>query len=92
MEQILYERNAAPGKLDVIGVDDWPLWEKGISEFAWTYEREEICYILEGKAIVTPDDGSEPVEIIRGDLVTFPKGMSCTWKITEAISKHYRLK
>ncbi len=92
MSQILYERNPAPGKLDVLNVDEWPIWEKEISEFPWTYEREEDCYILAGKALITPDDGSPAVEIQRGDLVNFPKGMSCTWKITEAISKHYRFK
>ncbi len=88
-EQILYEHNPAPGKLDVLGVEEWPIWEKEPSEFPWTYDRQEVCYILEGKIIVTPD-GGEPVELGRGDLVTFPKGMSCTWKVVEFISKHYR--
>ena len=30
-----------------------------------------------------------PVEVKKGDFVTFPKGMSCTWKITKDIRKHY---
>ena len=29
-------------------------------------------------------EGIEP-----GDLVRFPKGMSCTWKVTQPIRKHY---
>ena len=29
---------------------------------------------------VTPD-GGDPVEFGKGDLVTFPEGMSCTWEI-----------
>ncbi|MBL7002959.1 MAG: cupin domain-containing protein [Gammaproteobacteria bacterium] len=91
MDQILYEHRPALGKLDVLGVDEWPIWEKEVSEFPWTYDREEICYILEGAVIVTPD-GGEPVALGRADLVTFPKGMSCTWKITEAITKQYRFK
>ena len=89
IDRILYEHNPAPGKLDVLGVEEWPIWEKEPSEFPWEYPRQEVCYILEGRAIVTPENG-EPVEIGRGDLVTFPKGMKCTWKITEYLSKHYR--
>jgi hypothetical protein len=87
-DQILYERNPAPGKLDVLGVEGWPMWEKEPSEFPWTYDRQEVCYILEGRVIVTPD-GGQPIELGRGDLVTFPRGMTCTWKVEEYISKHY---
>ncbi|HEY9650346.1 MAG TPA: cupin domain-containing protein, partial [Coleofasciculaceae cyanobacterium] len=47
------------------------------------------CYLLEGEVIVTPDDG-EPVQFGKGDLVTFPAGMSCTWKILQDVRKHYR--
>ena len=88
MNQILYERNPAFGKLEVMGVFDWPIWEKEASTFPWTYESEETCYILEGEVIVTPDDG-EPMTFTRGDLITFPKGMSCTWDIRSPIKKHY---
>ena len=34
-------------------------------------------------------DGGEPVELGAGDLVTFAKGLSCTWDIREPIKKHY---
>ncbi|MEJ1410368.1 MAG: cupin domain-containing protein, partial [Candidatus Sedimenticola sp. (ex Thyasira tokunagai)] len=37
---------------------------------------------------VTPD-GGEPHEYGRGDLVTFPAGMSCTWKVLSEVEKHY---
>ncbi len=88
MDKILYEHNPASGKLEILGVDDWPTWEKEVSTFPWKYERQETCYIVAGRVIVTPDDG-EPVELGEGDLVTFPAGMSCTWDIREAIEKHY---
>ncbi|MCB1866135.1 MAG: cupin domain-containing protein [Chromatiales bacterium] len=88
MQPILYERRPAPGKLDVMGVDDWPIWEKEVSVFPWTYDAQETCYILKGHVIVTPD-GGEPVELGAGDLVTFAKGLSCTWDIREPIKKHY---
>ena len=88
MDQILVEKHVSGAKLDVYEVYDWPTWEKEQSTFPWKYDQSEICYILEGKAIVTPE-GGEPVTIERGDLVTFPKGMSCTWEVVEPISKHY---
>jgi uncharacterized cupin superfamily protein len=30
------------------------------------------------------------VRIGKGDLVTFPAGMSCTWEVRGAVKKHYR--
>ena len=88
MDQILIEHNPSEAKLDVMGIYGWPVWSKEVSNFPWTYDRQETCYILDGEVTVTPD-GGEPVEIVAGDLVTFPKGMSCTWDISEDIKKHY---
>ncbi|PWZ41701.1 hypothetical protein Zm00014a_023941 [Zea mays] len=52
--------------------------------------RKETCYLLQGKVKVYPDGhGEEFVEIAAGDLVVFPKGMSCTWDVAEAVDKHY---
>jgi uncharacterized cupin superfamily protein len=90
MERITVEHHVAPVKLDAMGVDGWPLWRKEVASFEWTYQDNEICYILDGEAVVTPLDGA-PVTIGRGDLVTFPAGLSCTWKITSAVTKHYRI-
>jgi len=70
-------------------VKTWPIWEKEVSEFPWHYDEAETCYLLEGDVIVTPD-GGEPVHFGKGDLVTFPKGMSCTWKVLKPVRKHYR--
>jgi len=80
--------NPPKEELEKMGVFNWPIWTKEVSEFPWTYDVEETCYFLEGRVIVTPD-GGEPVEIGAGDLVTFPRGMSCTWKVVEPVRKHY---
>ena len=88
MDKILVEKNASSMKMDVLGVYDWATWEKEVSEFPWEYKMTESCYIIDGEAIVTPEDG-EPVTIERGDYVIFPKGMKCTWKIIEPIEKYY---
>jgi uncharacterized protein len=86
--EIRVEKNPSSEKLAEIGVLNWPVWEKEISKFPWHYDEREMCYILEGKVSVTPENGS-PVEIEKGDLVTFPAGMSCFWEIKENIRKHY---
>lgn len=88
MSVITIEHNPAPVKLDAMGVDNWPIWTKEVSTFGWTYDAKEVCYILEGEAIVTPD-GGEPVTIKARDLVNFAKGLSCTWQVISPIRKHY---
>lgn len=86
--EIKIEKQPSQEKLQQLGVVKWPIWTKEVSEFPWTYDATEICYILEGDVIVTPEVG-EAVEIGKGDLVTFPAGMSCVWKIRKDIRKHY---
>ena len=59
-------------KLDVMDVEGWPVWSKEVSTFEWSYDSTEICYILEGEAIVTPQEG-EPVTIrAYGNARGFP--------------------
>jgi len=89
-QDILCEHKASPMKLEVLGVYDWPVWRKEASTFPWSYSDQETCYFLKGRVVVTPD-GGEPQEFGRGDLVTFPKGMQCTWEILENVEKHYNL-
>ncbi|MFC2162826.1 cupin domain-containing protein [Candidatus Altiarchaeota archaeon] len=74
--------------LTELGVDSWGTWEKSESEFPWTYSDSETCYILEGKAEVEASDGRKTV-FGPGDLVTFPKGLECFWRIREKIRKKY---
>jgi len=47
-----------------------------------------LCKLSERAGCCAPAGGS-PVEVQAGDLATFPAGMSCTWDVKEAISKHY---
>lgn len=86
---ILVEHKPSPAKLEVLGVDDWPIWTREPGTFPWRYTQAETCYILRGRFRVTPD-GGEPVDLQRGDLIRFPAGMSCTWEIQEQVEKHYR--
>ncbi|MBM4274975.1 MAG: cupin domain-containing protein [Deltaproteobacteria bacterium] len=88
MSKIKIERRPSPGRLQELGVFRWPIWTKEVSKFPWTYDSQETCYFLEGEVTVTCADG-EKVTVGQGDLVTFPAGMSCTWKITKDVKKHY---
>ena len=90
MSEIKVERNPDDGRLQELGISGWPIWTKEESQFPWSYDTEETCYFLEGDVVVTPDGGG-PVEMGKGDLVTFPAGMSCTWEIRGAVKKHYRM-
>jgi uncharacterized cupin superfamily protein len=89
MEMIQVEHYPNEEKLKKLNVSNWPVWTKEISEFPWSYDTSETCYFLEGEVIVTPD-GGKSIRIGKGDLVTFPAGLSCTWKIKKDVKKHYR--
>lgn len=87
-QTIKIEHQPSQEQLNQLNVLSWSIWTKEVSEFPWTYDEQETCYFLEGDVIVTPDSG-EPVTMGKGDLVTFPAGMSCTWKIRSDVRKHY---
>ena len=67
-----------------------PVWTCKPSEFNWHYDSEETCLVLEGE--VTVKFGSENVSFAAGDLVVFPKGLSCVWQVKKAVKKHYMFK
>ena len=89
MSSIRVERNPSQEKLKELGVSGWSIWTKEVSTFPWHYDVEETCYFLEGEVVVTPEGGEE-VRVGKGDLVTFPRGMSCTWDVRKPVRKHYR--
>ncbi|MBU1863675.1 MAG: cupin domain-containing protein [Candidatus Omnitrophica bacterium] len=76
-------------KLKSLNINSWSSWGCEVSTFDWEYSSDEQAYALEGKVKVKPVAGKE-VEINKGDLVTFPQGMQCTWKVLEPIKKVYR--
>lgn len=78
----------SPEKLKQLGIERWSEWNCDPDEFDWQYPFDETAYVKKGKVIVT-EEGGEQVEIKAGDLVTFPKGMKCRWKVIERIEKVY---
>ena len=73
------------------GVFQWPVWSKEVSNFPWTYDSIEECYLLEGQVSVQTPEGNK-VTFGKGDFVTFPKGISCNWDIKQAVRKHYNFR
>lgn len=73
------------------GVESWPIWTKEVSKFPWSYDSIEECLILEGHVTVEIKDGKS-VKFGKGDFVTFPKGLSCTWIVEKPVRKYYNFK
>jgi uncharacterized cupin superfamily protein len=71
-----------------LNISSWSNWDCNPSEFDWQYEGTETAYVFEGNVIVTPEDGKE-VTIEGGNLVQFPNGMKCRWKVNKTIRKVY---
>lgn len=37
-----------------LGARSWPIWSCGVSCFAWTYDEQETCLLLEGQVECHP--------------------------------------
>jgi len=90
MSLINIEHQPSQSRLDELGVTKWATWEKEVSTFPWFFPEQEIAYILEGECVITPKDGPE-VKFGKGDLVTFPAGLDCSWQVLKPLHKHYKL-
>lgn len=88
MNPIIVQHNPPQAQLNKLGVAKWPTWEKEVSVFSWTFPEQEIAYIVAGECIMTPEGGL-PITFGKGDLVTFPAGMVCSWEVTQPMHKHY---
>lgn len=87
MGQIMIEQPTEE-KLRSMGVESWSTWSAEPSTFDWEYDTDETCFIIEGKAKIKSPE--EEVEIKKGDLVTFQKGLKCTWQVLQKINKYYK--
>jgi uncharacterized cupin superfamily protein len=75
---------------EVKAANSWGTWSKEPSEFPWSYDVPETCYILEGEAMVTDGKGNS-IRFGPGDWVEFEEGLDCTWKINKTIRKKFRM-
>lgn len=86
--QVLIEKKT-DDQLIAIGVFSWPVWSKEVSTFDWSYDDMERCYLLEGEVEVTSN--GETYRFGKGDFVTFPTGMNCTWHVIKPVRKRYQV-
>lgn len=95
MNNIVVEHSPLQTNLDSLNVSKWPTWQKEVSVFDWVFPEQEIAYILEGECVITPLDVNgehgTPVSFGKGDLVTFPAGLSASWEVKKPLHKHYKL-
>ena len=83
-------RQPSKEELDEMNVSSWPTWGCDVSSFDWSYPERETGYILEGEVQVLVD-GQVAAELKPGDLVVFPEGLSCHWRVTKPVRKHYKM-
>jgi len=76
-----------PTEAEKADMEAKPVWGCEVSEFDWHYDSEETCLLFEGEVTVTYEGGS--VSFGAGDMVVFPKGLSCVWKVSKPVKKHY---
>ena len=76
-----------PTESEIAEMSKNPTWECGVSEFDWHYDSKETCILLNGEVTVEYDGKS--VSFRPGDYVMFPEGLSCVWKVTKPVKKHY---
>lgn len=72
MEQIEVRNDLTEKERSRLGVTSWPIWSCGVSQFAWTYDARETCFLLEGEVVVTPD-GGDPVTITARGTWSFSR-------------------
>lgn len=81
-------RKPTEEEIETMGIRGWPIWQCEPSTFDWYYDDRETCLLLEGDVTVKTDTGE--VHFAAGDLVVFPKGLSCVWVVAGKVRKHYR--
>jgi uncharacterized cupin superfamily protein len=79
-----------PSDAEITTAKRWPIWEKEPSTFNWHYDGEETFYVLDGDVTVKWVGGE--LSFMKGNFVSFPEGLDCTWHVKKAIRKHYNFK
>ena len=77
-----------PTEAEIADFSNKPTWGCEVSEFDWYYDDREVCILTDGE--VTVDYNGTSVCFSAGDMVEFPAGLSCVWKVTKPVRKHYQ--
>ncbi|XP_030451797.1 uncharacterized protein LOC115673690 [Syzygium oleosum] len=96
--KIIVERNPSESRLSELNIKFWPKWACPPGKYRLKFDAEETCYLLKGRvkayskglSASAPALSEDFVEFAAGDLVTIPKGISCTWDVSVAVDKYYK--
>lgn len=91
--KIIVERNPSEARLSELGIKSWPKWGCPPGKITLKYDATETCYFVKGKVKAYPKKGSttdDGIEFGAGDVVIFPKGLSCIWDVSVAVDKYYK--
>lgn len=64
------------------------VWRSEPGRWRIAYTEEEFCQMLEGKSIVTRDDGHS-VTVSAGESFVIPRGFVGTWEVVEPTTKRF---
>ena len=64
------------------------LWRGEVGTWNIAYKKDEYCEILEGKSVLTDNEGNR-VTVTQGDRFVIPKGYTGTWEVVENTKKIY---
>ncbi|TVU15290.1 hypothetical protein EJB05_38802 [Eragrostis curvula] len=88
---ITVEKNPPEARLLQLRVKSWPKWGCPPGKYPLKFDAALTCYLIKGRvrAAIKGSSSRECVEFGAGDLVVFPKGLSCTWDVVVGVDKHY---
>jgi uncharacterized protein len=66
-------------------------WEATVGTYRAEYTSFEFVHLIDGKIIITPDDG-ESYTVKGGDAFVIEATFKGTWKIEEPVKKHFYIK
>ena len=64
------------------------IWASEAGKWTVNYTEEEYCELLEGRSVITGEDG-KPVTVTRGDRFVMPRGFRGTWEVVEPTRKAF---
>lgn len=64
------------------------IWQSTPGKWRISYDEWEYCRILQGRSVITSDDGTE-YPLAAGDSFILRPGFSGTWEVIETTRKDY---
>jgi uncharacterized cupin superfamily protein len=66
------------------------VWESTPGKWAISYTEDEFCILLEGRAVLTGENGRAE-NFKAGDAFVIPAGFKGSWETVERVRKYYAI-